>query len=154
MSDLPVNEAARTMAAVGLDATLGLSLVHASDQEVVAELTVGPQHYQPMGIVHGGVYCTMVETACSVGAMFAASKYGRTIVGTDNSTSFLKATRTGTLRCTARLLSGGKRTQLWEARITDEAGALVATGRLRVLCLEPDKDLAGKPAGALTRGAP
>jgi 1,4-dihydroxy-2-naphthoyl-CoA hydrolase len=153
MADEPDMESvAKRMITKGLDATLGIALVSATAVEVVAEVEVTPTLYQPMGIVHGGLYCTMVETVCSVGAGFAAAQYGRVIVGVDNHTSFLKATRTGKLRATARPLSAGKRTQLWEAQITDEGGALVATGRVRILCLEPEKNLAGKPAGQLSGG--
>jgi 1,4-dihydroxy-2-naphthoyl-CoA hydrolase len=129
---------------VGFVKHIGLTLVSATAQEVVGELTVNESHYQPMGIVHGGVYCAMVETVCSVGAHLAAVAKGRTVVGVDNQTSFLKATRTGVLRITARPLVVGGRTQLWEANVKDEGGALVATGRVRLMCLE----LTAKVAGA------
>ena len=136
----------------GLAQLIDLSLVTITEQEVVGELVVSPKHYQPMGIVHGGVYCAMVETVCSVGAFVHASKRGRTVVGVDNQTSFLKATRTGTLRAVGRPLSIGGRTQLWEANIVNQEGVLVATGRVRLVALDVGSQLAGQkleaPAGS------
>jgi 1,4-dihydroxy-2-naphthoyl-CoA hydrolase len=76
-----------------------------------------------------------------------ASKLGLTVVGVDNQTSFLKATRSGTLRATARPLAVGRRTQLWEANIHDENNKLLSTGRVRLICLPLEQDLAGKSAG-------
>ena len=131
---------------VGFLKLLGLRLVSATASEVVAELEVGASHHQPMGIVHGGVYCALVETVCSIGAHLAASERGRTAVGLDNHTSFLKATRRGVLRVTGKPLVIGSRTQLWQADISDDAGTTVATGRLRVACIEPDLRLAGESA--------
>lgn len=137
---------------VGFLKLLGLRLVSATASEVVAELEISPAHHQPMGIVHGGVYCALVETVCSIGAHLAASSRGRTAVGLDNQTSFLKATRRGVLRATGKPLVVGSRTQLWQADICDDAGNLVATGRLRVACIEPEVRLAGESAlGGRTR---
>ena len=129
---------------------MGLRLVSVAEHEVVAELRVSAMHYQPMGVVHGGVYCSIVETVCSVGGMMQVGKHGLLVVGVDNQTSFLKATRTGTLRATARPLAVGRRTQLWEANIHDEAGVLVATGRVRLIAVEPGSRLGGQSAGLVT----
>jgi 1,4-dihydroxy-2-naphthoyl-CoA hydrolase len=136
----------------GLGQLLDLNLVTITEQEVVAELVVSAKHHQPMGIVHGGVYCALVETVCSVGAFVHASKRSRSVVGVDNQTSFLKATRTGTLRAVGKPLSIGGRTQLWEANIFNEEGALVSTGRVRLLALEAGAPLAGGVVGKLGLG--
>lgn len=137
---------ARTPALGGFNQALNLSFVRADANEVVAELPITPQHYQPMGIVHGGVYCAMVETVCSVGGYLALATQGYTVVGVDNHTSFLKAQRTGTLRATGRPLVRGRRTQLWEANIENADGELVATGRVRLICLEAGSRIAGETA--------
>lgn len=135
---------------MGFTQLIDLRFVSIAESEVVAELPVSPKHYQPMGIVHGGVYCGMVETVCSVGAHVHASKLGLMVVGVDNQTSFLRATRSGTLRASARPLAVGRRTQLWEASVHDEKNRLVATGRVRLICLPPEQNLAGQAAGTLS----
>ncbi len=130
----------------GFNKALNLSFVRTTASEVVAELPITSEHHQPMGIVHGGVYCAMVETVCSVGAYLASAAGGYTVVGVDNHTSFLRAQRKGTLRVTGRPLVTGRRTQLWEANIENGEGELVATGRVRLICLEAGSRIAGETA--------
>jgi len=132
----------------GFAASMGIEVVSAAADKVVLRMRVDERHFQPMGIVHGGVYCGLVETACSIGGFMAAQPHGRMAVGLDNQTSFLKAVRDGVLTTTAVPLTGGRRTALWEARIEDERGQLVSVGRLRLLTVEPGDQLAGKAAGA------
>ena len=127
----------------GWNRAMGLRFVRATADEVVAELEVGPSHHQPYGIVHGGVYTGVIESVTSVGAGIYARQYGQVVVGLENNTSFLKAVREGTLRMTARPLSRGRTTQVWEATVTDSAGRTVATGRVRLLSIEPAKGIAG-----------
>ncbi len=134
----------------GFNTAMGLRFVRATRDEVVAELTVGENHSQPYGIVHGGVHTGIIETVCSVGAAIDAQSDGRTVVGLENSTSFLRAARSGVLRFTARPITRGRRTHVWEATVTDESGRAVATGRVRLMCLEPGAEIAGRKAGVET----
>lgn len=130
----------------GWNRTMGLRFVRATGDEVVAELAIGPQHHQPYGIVHGGVYCSVIETVASVGAGIHALSEGRSVVGLENSTSFLRAARDGKLTITARPLTRGHRTQVWEGVVADVDGKTCATGRVRILCLEPGAAIAGHTA--------
>ena len=128
----------------GWNRAMGLHFVRATFDEVVAEWTVGPQHHQPYGIVHGGVHAGVIETLCSVGAALNAMPRGQSVVGLENHTSFLRAVREGRLRCTARPLTRGRKSQVWEGAVRDEDDKLVATGRVRLLCLEQEAELAGQ----------
>jgi uncharacterized protein (TIGR00369 family) len=127
--------------------TMGLHVLRASGDELVAELEVKPQHRQPHGIVHGGVYASIIESAASIGAALDAAQHGKTVVGLENHTSFIHAAREGVLTATARPLTRGRRTQAWEVTITDVAGTVVATGRVRLLVLDPDAAVAGRGIG-------
>jgi uncharacterized protein (TIGR00369 family) len=146
MTETPDQDYAEEMNATrgGFNTAMGLRFVRATRSEVVAELTIGENHSQPYGIVHGGVHAGIIETVCSVGAALDALTYGRTAVGLENSTTFLRAARGGVLRVTARPLSRGKRTQVWEATVVDESARPLAMGRVRLICLEPDAELAGR----------
>lgn len=128
----------------GFNEALGLTFVSATRDEVVGELTIGPQHAQPYGIVHGGVYSSMVETLASVGSAITAMAAGKHTVGLENTTSFLRATRGGKLTGTARALVRGRRSHVWEVTIQDETQKAVATGRVRMMILDPDTKLAGQ----------
>ncbi|HEU5058282.1 MAG TPA: PaaI family thioesterase [Kofleriaceae bacterium] len=131
----------------GWNEAMGLRFLRATADEVVAELAVGRVHQQPYGIVHGGVHAGVIETLASAGAALSAGARGQTVVGLENSTTFIRAVREGTLRATARPLTRGRRTQVWETTVLDADGRLVATGRVRLLCLDPGASLAGEPAG-------
>lgn len=128
----------------GYNRAMGLRITRASADEVEAEVVVGEQHLQPYGVVHGGVHAGMIEAACSTGAAIVAMKNGQSVVGLENSTSFLRAAREGTLRVTAVPVVRGRRSQVWEATVRDEWGRPLATGRVRLMCLEPGEVLAGK----------
>lgn len=126
---------------------MGVRFVRVGLDEVVAEWTVGPQHRQAYGIVHGGVHCGVIETIASVGAAMNALKDGRSAVGLENHTSFIHAVREGVLTAVAVPIVRGRRTQVWEATVKDERGRIIATGRVRMLVLEAETNLAGKKVG-------
>jgi len=123
---------------------MDVRFVKATAEEVVAEMVIGPQHLQPLGIVHGGVYAGLVETVTSIGASLNAAKDDGHVVGLENHSSFLRATRAGKLTATAVPLVTGRRTQVWEATIRDEQGRTAATGRVRLFVLEAGSQLAGE----------
>lgn len=116
---------------------MGMRFVHVTKDEVVGEWDVDERHVQPMGIVNGGVHCTAIESLCSTGAYLNVMDEGKVVVGLDNHTSFLRAVRPGAkLRCTARPITRGRTAQLWEADVRDQDDKLVATGRVRLLCMD------------------
>lgn len=138
----------------GFNRAMGLSFVRATADEVVAELTVGPAHTQPYGLVHGGVYAGMIETLGSTGAAIWAGAQGLTTVGLENSTSFLRATRSGKLRGRGVPLARGQRTQVWQVEIVDEQERLVASGRVRLVNLPPGARAAGETVALEPDAAP
>lgn len=128
----------------GWNAAMSIHFVSATADEVTAELEIGPHHRQAYGIVHGGVYSGMIETIASVGAALWARRHNQTVVGLENHTSFLHAVREGKLRAIARPLMRGRRTQVWEATVTDSGGRTVADGKVRFLALEAGSAVAGE----------
>ena len=120
----------------GYNRTMGLRFIKATEGEFISEMVIGEHHQQPYGLVHGGAYAAMIETSCSTGSALNVFAEGKSTVGLENTTSFLRAVRSGTLRCTARPLVMGRRSHVWEARIHDDRGRLVATGRVRMMILE------------------
>jgi uncharacterized protein (TIGR00369 family) len=132
--------------ATGWAEAMGIRFVRATTEEVVAELTIGPQHLQPYGIVHGGVHAGLIETVASVAAGIVALPRGQAVVGLENHTSFIRAARTGRVRATGTPVTRGRTTQVWEVVVRDEAERVLATGRVRLLCLEPGTAIAGATA--------
>jgi uncharacterized protein (TIGR00369 family) len=112
----------------------GVVVVKAGPDEVILELEVKDHHLQTAGLVHGGVHCTLIESAASLGATLVARARGQAPpVGLEHSTSFVKAASTGTIRATARPVTSGRTTQLWEVTVKHDQDVL-ATGRVRLLC--------------------
>lgn len=136
----------------GFDQAMGIRIVSASRDQVVLEYAIDERHLQPYGIVHGGVHCAAVETACSTGAGLDALERGVAVVGVENHTSFVRAVRSGTIQVTATPITRGRRSQLWEAVARDAEGRIVATGRVRLLCVEPETELGGAPVRPLVAG--
>jgi uncharacterized protein (TIGR00369 family) len=119
----------------GLTGVLGLEFQEAGPDRVVLGWSVGPQHHQPYGIVHGGVYCTAVETAASIAAALWLGDRGQ-VVGVSNSTDFLRAVREGRLTATATPIHRGRLQQLWQVEVTDEGGRLISRGQVRLQNIE------------------
>ncbi len=124
---------------------MGVTITVATADEVRAELTVGPQHLQGYGIVHGGVHCGLIESLASIGAALYALPREQSVVGLENNTSFIRAVRAGAhLRAISTPITRGRKSQVWEARVLDDQDRVVATGRVRLLCLEKEDALAGE----------
>ena len=110
---------------------VGLRIGEASGDRVVLTCPVTPDLHQPFGLVHGGVYATLAETAASVGGSLWFGDQGK-VVGVSNHTDFLRAVRQGELRAEATPLSRGRTTQLWQVEIADEQGRLIAHAKVRL----------------------
>jgi 1,4-dihydroxy-2-naphthoyl-CoA hydrolase len=116
------------------DRLVGWELLEASGTRVVGRLDVREQLHQPTGIVHGGVYATVIETTCSLGGWLATDRR-RPVVGITNSTDFLRAVRDGVLTFTATAIQQGRTLQLWEVEVRDEDERLVAHGKVKLMNL-------------------
>lgn len=112
---------------------LGLEMLEVGPERVVARIEAGPRHHQPYGILHGGVYASIVESVASYGAGQAAHALGLLgIVGVSNQTDFLRSHSTGELRAQGRPLHVGRTQQLWEVHIRRSSDSkLVARGQVR-----------------------
>lgn len=111
---------------------LGLVIDEISATRVTAHLDLGRDHHTPWGIVHGGVYTTVVESAASIGASAAVRDRGQVAVGLTNTTHFLRPLTAGRANVEAVPLSQGRTQQLWRVDVTDESGKLIAHGEVRL----------------------
>ncbi len=124
----------------GLVGLLGLRFDETTADRVVISWTVTPEHHQPAGLVHGGVYCSVVETAASIGGAIWLGDRGQ-VVGVSNHTDFLRGVREGELRAVATPIHRGRSQQLWLVEVRDEQERLVARGQVRL------SNLDGAPGG-------
>lgn len=112
---------------------LGLVFDQISGTQVTAHLDLGPRHHTPWGVVHGGVYTTVIESVASVGASAAVFARGQFAVGVNNSTDFLRSMHAGRVDVVAEPIIQGRVQQLWHVTVTRaEDGKAVAQGQVRL----------------------
>jgi 1,4-dihydroxy-2-naphthoyl-CoA hydrolase len=117
----------------GFDSEIGLTYLEVTPDEGRARLDIRDNLLQPWGIVHGGVYCAIIESLASVcGHVWLTENGGGTVVGVNNNTDFLRAIGGGTVYAVATPIHRGRRQQLWAIRITDENDRAVARGQVRL----------------------
>lgn len=114
----------------------GFELTSSSGILVTGRLEATEGHHTPWGVVHGGVYATIIETTCSVGASLHVSQHAQHAVGLSNHTDFIRAHRTGLLEFRAFPIHQGRTGQLWQCDVTRADGKLVAQGRVRLQNVE------------------
>ena len=114
-------------------AASGFEVTDVSGTRVAGHVELGPDQHTPWGVVHGGVYCTVVESAASIGASAAVADRGQFAVGVNNNTDFLRSMTGGRLEVVAEPVQQGRTQQLWQVLLTRaDDGRLVARGQVRL----------------------
>ena len=109
----------------GLIAHLGIELVEVTPDLVVARLAVTEKLMTVGGTIHGGTLMAFADTIGAAGTVANLAEGQRTAT-LESKTNFIAGCRSGTVRAEARPIHKGKRTHVWETRITDEAGKLLS----------------------------
>ncbi len=110
-------------------ATLGIEIVEATPERVVARMPVGPRVHQPFGLLHGGASVALAETVASTAAWMNVDQSTEIVVGIEINANHVRAKRDGEVTATATPLHVGRRTQVWDVRVEDEEGRLVCASR-------------------------
>jgi uncharacterized protein (TIGR00369 family) len=115
---------------------LGMELVEVEEGKAVFSLTPAEQHYNPIGVVHGGIAFTMLDSAmgCTVQTMLPAGKAYTTLEMKANLVRAITL-KTGPIRASARLVHMGRQTATAEGRIEDAEGKLYAHGTTTCIIL-------------------
>jgi uncharacterized protein (TIGR00369 family) len=114
-------------------AASGFEVVEATGARVTGHVDLGPDQHTPWGVVHGGVYCTVIESAASIGASAAVLGNGQFAVGVNNQTDFLRPMTTGRVDVLAEPIQQGRTLQLWLVTLTRaDDGKTVARGQVRL----------------------
>jgi 1,4-dihydroxy-2-naphthoyl-CoA hydrolase len=111
-----------------------------SSTRVSGSVTADERHHQPWGIVHGGLYTTVIETFATTGAFKAVKDRGQQAVGVSNATDFLRPHRTGPLQVVAVPIQQGRTQQLWQVEIRrPEDDKLIARGQVRLQNIDAER---------------
>jgi len=97
-----------------------------------ARITVRDELRQPVGLLHGGVLSTLIESLCSRATAIAVSDAGAVAMGQSISVSFLRPTREGEVEVSARARHRGRTTWVWDAEVRGSGGELCAFAQMTI----------------------
>lgn len=107
--------------------TLGLEVMEASPERVVGRLLVRPELCTTGGTLHGGAVMSLADTLGAIGAFLSLPEGASGTTTLESKTNFLSAAKAGTtVTAEATPVHIGKRTSVWQTRITGENGKAVA----------------------------
>ncbi len=112
-------------------ASLGIRVVCFDKDETVVALDIDERHFQHAGIVHGGVYVVLMESAASIAAALSVDIENMRVAGQEISASHVRASTSGTLTARAKPLHIGRSAIVYSCDV-DNDGKLVSTGRCTI----------------------
>ena len=123
---------------------LGIRLLELKPGYVRGELPVRDSLKQPYGFLHGGAIATFADSLVAAGTSRLLAP-GQTMTTIEFKVNFMAPVKDGTVRGEATALHRGRRTMVWEVRITDGKDRLVALMSTAVMILDP-QDAPGAPS--------
>ncbi|MBP8823627.1 MAG: hotdog fold thioesterase [Flavobacteriales bacterium] len=115
---------------------LGINFIPGAPGTFVATMPVDHRTKQPMGLLHGGATAALAETLGSVGSALLIDRVKQAVVGVELNANHLKGARSGSVTATGTLLHKGRTTHVWDIRVSDDQGTLIAVCRLTNLVID------------------
>lgn len=123
---------------------VGIRLVEVEEGRVVVDLEANAQHANPMGTMHGGVLCSLADSAMGM-SYVSTLEEGESFTTLELKINFLRPVWTGRLRATGRVVNSGKSVGLTECDIVDEKDRLVARATSTCMTLRGTQAAGRKP---------
>ena len=115
--------------------TLDITYTDIGEDFLVARMPVTPKVHQPDGILHGGASVALAESVGSAASYLFLDTEKYAVRGIEIAANHVKSVTTGYVYARATLLHKGRTTQLWDIKITDEAGVLITNCKLTTLAI-------------------
>jgi 1,4-dihydroxy-2-naphthoyl-CoA hydrolase len=121
---------------------LDITVVSAGKDRVVATMTIGPNHRQQAGYLHGGVSVVLAESVASLGTALNTDMEKQATFGLEINANHLRPKRDGRVTAIGTPIHRGRTTHVWEIRITDENEKLICISRCTVAIVDrpPEAD--------------
>lgn len=119
--------------------SLGMEITKFGAGYIYGKMPVDHRTHQPMGILHGGASVALAETLGSIGAQMQVDASHQSCVGLEINANHIKAVRNGFVHGKATAVHIGRKTQVWEIKITNDAGDLVCISRLTIAVIDRTK---------------
>jgi 1,4-dihydroxy-2-naphthoyl-CoA hydrolase len=118
---------------------LGIEFTDLGDNHISARMPVDHRTHQPMGLLHGGASVALAETLGSVASALLVDMQAYNCVGIEINANHIKSVRSGFVYGKATPIHIGRKTHVWDIRITNEEKALVCVSRLTVAIVNKKK---------------
>ena len=115
---------------------LGIEITEIGDDFIKAKMPVDHRTKQPMGLLHGGASVVLAESLGSFGATLTVDPKKQYCVGLEINANHIKSAKSGFVEGIARPAHLGKKTQVWEIKITNEDNQLVCISRITMAVLD------------------
>ena len=106
------------MGSSGFPGLLGIEFEEAGDGHARARLALEEKHMAPNGYLHAGTVVGLADSACGYGCILSLPEGGIGFTTIELKTNFVRSAQQGTIGCEARLVHGGRTTQIWDATVT------------------------------------
>src|SRR5687767_14714195 len=115
---------------------LGIEFTAIGDDFIEARMPEDHRTHQPLGLLHGGASVALAETLGSVAATLCVDKTKQYCVGLEMNANHLKGVRNGFVTGVTKPIHIGRKTQVWEIRITNELSELICVSRITLAVLD------------------
>jgi 1,4-dihydroxy-2-naphthoyl-CoA hydrolase len=113
-----------------IDSHLGIEIIDVGDDYIVGTMPVDQRTVQPYGVVHGGANVVLAESLGSIAGGHVIDMTKKLCFGQEVSATHVRPVSSGLVIGTARPIHLGKRSHVWEIRLTNEEGKLSCLAKL------------------------
>jgi 1,4-dihydroxy-2-naphthoyl-CoA hydrolase len=115
---------------------LGITFTEVGQDFLVARMPVDSRTHQPLGLLHGGASVALAETLGSVAAHICVDQSTQYCVGLEINANHIKGIKSGFVNGRTTAVHVGKRTHVWEIKITNDEGALICLSRITMAVID------------------
>ncbi|MFM7856315.1 MAG: hotdog fold thioesterase [Flammeovirgaceae bacterium] len=115
---------------------IGIEFTQIGEDFIEAKMPVDSRTHQPLGLLHGGASVVLAETLGSVAATCCVDRNTQYCVGLEINANHIKSVKTGFVYGVAKPIHIGKKTHVWEIRITNEAKEMVCISRITMAIID------------------
>lgn len=115
---------------------LGIEITEVDKDFLCGRMPVDARTHQPMGLLHGGASVVLAESLASMGAALQVDLTKKACVGLEINANHMRGISSGWVYGKATPVHVGRSTQVWETKITNEAGDLICISRMTVAVID------------------
>lgn len=120
-----------------LPGLMGIEILTVDGDSLTSKMPVRPDLLAPNGFLHAASVIALADTTCGYGCVANLPASAEMFTTIELKSNFLGTARSGHVECEARLLHGGRMTQVWDATVKNDSGKTIAVFRCTQMILYP-----------------